>query len=115
MALTLYGIPNCDTVKKARTWLDAAGVAYRFHDFRKDGLDPAKLQGWIDAIGWEKLLNKAGTTFRKLPDADKAELDAGKAKALMLDQPAMIKRPVVEAPDGLSVGFSATEWQTRFA
>ena len=115
MALTLYGIPNCDTVKKARTWLDAAGVAYRFHDFRKDGLDPAKLQGWIDAIGWEKLLNKAGTTFRTLPDADKAELDAGKAKALMLDQPAMIKRPVVEAPDGVSVGFSATEWQARFA
>ncbi len=115
MAVTLYGIPNCDTVKKARTWLDAAGIAYSFHDFRKDGLDPAKLQGWIDAIGWERLLNKAGTTFRKLPDADKAGLDAAKAKALMLDQPAMIKRPVVEAPDGVSVGFSATEWQTRFA
>lgn len=115
MALTLYGIPNCDTVKKARTWLDAAGVAYRFHDFRKDGLDPAKLQGWIDAVGWEKLLNKAGTTFRKLPDADKAGLDAGKAKALMLDQPAMIKRPVVEAGDVVSVGFSAADWQTRFA
>ena len=115
MAVTLYGIPNCDTVKKARTWLDTAGIAYSFHDFRKDGLDPAKLQGWIDAIGWERLLNKAGTTFRKLPDADKAGLDAAKAKALMLDQPAMIKRPVVEAPDGVSVGFSATEWQTRFA
>ena len=115
MAVTLYGIPNCDTVKKARTWLDAAGIAYSFHDFRKDGLDPAKLQDWIDAIGWEKLLNKAGTTFRKLPDADKAGLDADKAKALMLDQPAMIKRPVVEAPDGISTGFSAAEWQTRFA
>lgn len=115
MALTLYGIPNCDTVKKARTWLDAAGVAYSFHDFRKDGLDPAKLQGWIEDIGWEKLLNKAGTTFRKLPDADKAGLDAAKAKALMLDQPAMIKRPVVEAAGTVSVGFSADEWQTRFA
>ena len=115
MALTLYGIPNCDTVKKARTWLDAAGIDYSFHDFRKDGLDPAKLQDWIDAIGWEKLLNKAGTTFRKLPDADKADIDADKAKALMLDQPAMIKRPVVEGPDGVSVGFSAAEWQTRFA
>ena len=115
MALTLYGIPNCDTVKKARTWLDAAGIAYSFHDFRKDGLDPAKLQDWIDAIGWEKLLNKAGTTFRKLPDADKAGIDADKAKALMLDQPAMIKRPVAEGPDGVSVGFSAAEWQTRFA
>jgi Spx/MgsR family transcriptional regulator len=115
MALTLYGIPNCDTVKKARTWLGAAGVAYTFHDFRKDGLEPATLQRWIDAVGWEKLLNKAGTTFRKLPDADKAGLDAAKAKALMLDQPAMIKRPVVEAADGVSVGFSAGDWQTRFA
>jgi len=115
MALTLYGIPNCDTVKKARTWLDAAGIAYVFHDFRKDGLDPAKLQDWIDAVGWEKLLNKAGTTFRKLPDADKAGLDTAKAKALMLEQPAMIKRPVVEAADGVSVGFSAGEWEARFA
>jgi arsenate reductase (glutaredoxin) len=115
MALTLYGIPNCDTVKKARRWLDAADVPHAFHDFRKDGLDPAKLQGWIDAVGWEKLLNKAGTTFRQLPDADKAGLDAGKAKALMLAQPAMIKRPVVEAGGGVSVGFSADEWQQRFA
>ena len=115
MALTLYGISNCDTVKKARTWLDAAGVPHIFHDFRKDGLEAAKLQSWIDAIGWEKLLNKNGTTFRKLPDTDKAGLDAAKAKALMLDQPAMIKRPVVEASDGVSAGFSAAEWQTRFA
>ena len=115
MALTLYGIPNCDTVKKARTWLDAAGVPYIFHDFRKDGLEAAKLQSWIDAIGWEKLLNKNGTTFRKLPDTDKTGLDAAKAKALMLDQPAMIKRPVVEAADGVSAGFSVAEWQTRFA
>lgn len=115
MALTLYGIPNCDTVKKARKWLDGAGIAYRFHDFRKDGLDPAKLQGWIDAIGWEKLLNKNGTTFRKLPDADKDGLDAAKAKALMLDQPAMIRRPVVEAADDISVGFSEADWQARFA
>ena len=111
----LYGIPNCDTVKKARRWLDDAGVAYRFHDFRKDGLDPEKLQGWIDALGWEKLLNKSGTTFRKLPDADKAGLDAAKAKALMLEQPAMIRRPVVEAPGGVSVGFSADDWHARFA
>lgn len=115
MALTLYGIPNCDTVKKARRWLDAADVPHKFHDFRKDGLDPARLQAWIDAVGWEKLLNKAGTTFRQLPDADKAGLDAAKAKALMLAQPAMIKRPVVETDDGVSVGFSADEWQKRFA
>lgn len=115
MTLTLYGIPNCDTVKKARRWLDDNGVAYRFHDFRKDGLDPAALQGWIDKLGWEKLLNKSGTTFRKLPDAEKEGLSATSAKALMLDQPAMIRRPVVEAEGDLSVGFSADDWQSRFA
>jgi len=115
MALTLYGIPNCDTVKKARRWLDAAGIPYAFHDFRKDGLDPGKLQGWIDALGWEKLLNRSGTTFRKLSDEQKAGLGALSAKALMLDQPAMIKRPVVEAAGDVSVGFSADEWQQRFA
>lgn len=115
MTMILYGIPNCDTVKKARRWLDDQGIAYRFHDFRKDGLDPGRLQGWIDALGWEKLLNKAGTTFRKLPDEAKQGLDAASAKALMLEQPAMIRRPVVEAADGLSVGFSADQWQARFA
>ena len=115
MALTLYGIPNCDTVKKARRWLDEHGIAHQFHDVRKDGLDATRLQGWIDALGWEKLLNKAGTTFRKLPDAQKDGLDAASAKALMLDQPAMIRRPVVEATDGVSVGFSAGDWQARFA
>ena len=113
--MILYGIPNCDTVKKARRWLDEQGVAHRFHDFRKDGLDPDRLQGWIDAIGWEKLLNKAGTTFRKLPDEARAGLDAAAAKALMLEQPAMIRRPVVEAADVVSVGFSASDWQARFA
>jgi len=115
MTPILYGIPNCDTVKKARRWLDDHGVAHRFHDFRKDGLDPAKLQGWIDALGWEKLLNRSGTTFRKLPDAQKEGLDAASAKALMLDQPAMIRRPVVEAGGAPSVGFAADDWQKRFA
>lgn len=115
MTLILYGISNCDTVKKARRWLDGQGVAYRFHDVRKDGLDPARLQSWIDALGWERLLNKAGTTFRKLPDTQKDGLDAVAAKALMLDQPAMIRRPVVEAVDGISVGFSVDDWQARFA
>ncbi|MGV3729545.1 MAG: ArsC family reductase [Sphingopyxis sp.] len=115
MTMILYGIPNCDTVKKARRWLDEQGVAHRFHDFRKDGLDPDRLQRWIDTLGWEKLLNKAGTTFRKLPDEAKAGLNAAAAKALMLEQPAMIRRPVVEAADGISVGFSAGEWQARFA
>ncbi|HEX2811486.1 MAG TPA: ArsC family reductase [Sphingopyxis sp.] len=115
MTLTLYGIPNCDTVKKARRWLDEHGVAHVFHDYRKDGLDAAQLQGWIDKLGWEKLLNKSGTTFRKLPDAEKEGLDAVKAKALMLEQPAMIRRPLVDADGVLSVGFSADDWQQRFA
>lgn len=115
MTLILYGIPNCDTVKKSRRWLDGQSVAYRFHDFRKDGLDAAKLQGWIDALGWEKLLNRAGTTFRQLPEERKQGLDAAAAKALMLEAPAMIKRPVVESPAGVSVGFSADDWQKRFA
>jgi Spx/MgsR family transcriptional regulator len=115
MTLTLYGIPNCDTVKKARRWLDEHGVAHRFHDYRKDGLDAAQLQGWIDTLGWEKLLNRSGTTFRKLPDAEKEGLDAAKAKALMLEQPAMIRRPLVDADGALNVGFSADDWQQRFA
>lgn len=115
MTMILYGIPNCDTVKKARRWLDEQGIAYRFHDVRKDGLDATRLQDWIDALGWERLLNKAGTTFRKLPDAQKGGLDAAAAKALMLGQPAMIRRPIVEAADGVSVGFSAADWQARFA
>jgi arsenate reductase len=113
--MILYGISNCDTVKKARRWLDEQGVVYRFHDVRKDGLDAVRLQGWIDALGWEKLLNRAGTTFRKLPDAQKEGLDATSAKALMLDQPAMIRRPVVEAGSDIRVGFSADEWKARFA
>ena len=115
MTMILYGISNCDTVKKARRWLDEQGVAYRFHDVRKDGLDAVRLQGWIDALGWEKLLNKAGTTFRKLPEARKSGLDADAAKALMLEQPAMIRRPVVETAGGISVGFSAADWQAHFA
>ena len=115
MALTLYGISNCDTVKKARVWLGEQGVAYHFHGVRKDGLDPDRLKGWVEALGWEKLLNKSGTTFRKLPDAQKQGLDAASATALMLDQPAMIRRPVVESADGISVGFSAADWQARFA
>ena len=115
MTLTLYGISNCDTVKKARRWLDEHGVAYRFHDYRKDGLDASQLQGWIDALGWEKLLNRSGTTFRKLPDAEKDGLDAAKAKALMLAQPAMIRRPLVDTGGALSLGFAADDWQKRFA
>lgn len=104
-----------DTVKKARRWLDDAGVAYDFHDFRKDGLEPERLQAWINALGWEAVLNKRGTTFRKLDEAEKAGLDAAKAKTLMLEQPAMIKRPVAEWGDGVSAGFSADDWRARLA
>ena len=110
MSLTLYGIPNCDTVKKARAWLDQHGLAYSFHDYKKAGADPAKLTAWCAAAGWEKVLNRAGTTFRKLPDADKADLDQAKAIALMSANPSCIKRPVVEHPGGLLVGFKEAEW-----
>ena len=110
MAIEFYGIPNCDTVKKARVWLDAKGIAYTFHDYKKEGADPEKLAAWIDAAGLDKVLNRAGTTFRKLPDADKADLDAEKATALMVANPSMIKRPVAEHPGGVLVGFKEPEW-----
>lgn len=110
----LYGIPNCDTVKKARQWLDAADLPYRFHDFRKDGLDTALLEGWIAELGWEALLNRNGTTFRALPDVDKQGLDASRAAALMLAAPAMIKRPVLDHAGTISVGFKADSWALRF-
>lgn len=110
MTIHLYGIPNCDTVKKARVWLDAQGATYTFHDYKKEGADPARLARWAEAAGWEKLLNRAGTTFRKLPDADKAGLGHDRAIALMVAQPSMIKRPVVEFPGGLLVGFKPDEW-----
>lgn len=105
MALTLYGIPNCDTVKKARAALDARGVAYRLHDYKKAGVDRALLADWIERAGWERLLNRQGTTFRKLPDADKADLDVGKALAIMLANPSAIRRPVIDLGDELVIGF----------
>ena len=110
MSLTLYGIPNCDTVKKARDWLSARGIEYAFHDYKKAGADPAKLAIWIEAAGWEKVLNRAGTTFRKLPEAAKQDLDMAKAVALMAANPSCIKRPVLEHPGGLLVGFKPDEW-----
>lgn len=105
MTTTLYGIRNCDTMKKAWTFLDGAGVAYDFHDYKKAGLDRATLEGWVRELGWEVLLNRAGTTFKKLPDADKQGLDEAKAIALMLAQPSMIKRPVLSHRGKLYVGF----------
>ncbi|MBV8839594.1 MAG: ArsC family reductase [Alphaproteobacteria bacterium] len=106
MAITIYGIKNCDTMKKARAWLDQRGVKYAFHDYKTAGIDRGKLEGWAKKAGWEVLLNKAGTTFRKLPDADKEGLTETKAIKLMLAQPSVIKRPVLELPGGkLLVGF----------
>jgi arsenate reductase (glutaredoxin) len=114
MSVTLYGIPNCDTVKKARTWLDGQGLAYVFHDYKKAGANAEKLSAWCEAKGWDVVLNRAGTTFKKLPDADKADLDQAKATALMRAQPSMIKRPVVEYAGGLLVGFKLAEWEAAF-
>jgi Spx/MgsR family transcriptional regulator len=109
----LYGIPNCDTVKKARKWLDSQGLDYTFHDYKKEGADRANLERWADRVSWEVLLNRRGTTFRKLPDADKADIDRDKAIALMLEHPSMIKRPVAESEDGdrVLVGFAQSEWE----
>jgi arsenate reductase (glutaredoxin) len=111
----LYGIPNCDTVKKARDWLAARGIAYAFHDYKKAGADAEQLARWCEVAGWEKVLNRAGTTFKKLPEADKADLDAAKAVALMAANPSCIKRPVVEYSGVLLVGFKPDEWAEAFA
>ena len=115
MTVTFYGIPNCDTVKKARTWLDARGIGYTFHDYKKTGADPVRLAQWCKVAGWEKLLNRAGTTFKKLPDTDKADLTEAKAIRLMSANPSCIKRPVVEHPGGLLVGFKPDEWEAALA
>jgi arsenate reductase (glutaredoxin) len=112
--VVFYGIPNCDTVKKARVWLDGREIEYRFHDYKKAGTDRDKLAVWCDAKGWETILNRAGTTFKKLPDADKADLDQTRAIQLMLNQPSMIKRPVLEYPGGLLVGFKLPDWEAAF-
>jgi arsenate reductase len=112
---TLYGIKNCDTMKKARTWLDAHKVAYAFHDYKATGIDKAMLEGWVETVGWETLLNRAGTTFRKLSDADKNGLTKKKAVALMLSQPSMIKRPVLDQGGKLTVGFKPEVYEKAFA
>jgi arsenate reductase (glutaredoxin) len=111
MTLTLYGIPNCDTVKKARSWLEQHNVAYAFHDYKKAGVDRARLEQWVAALGWETVLNRAGMTFKKLPEADKAELDAAKAITLMCAQPSMIKRPILVGGGVLLAGFKPEQWQ----
>ena len=105
MAITIYGIKNCDTMKKARAWLDSHGVGYAFHDYKAAGIDRARLEGWAKDVGWETLLNRVGQTFRKLPDKDKDGITEKKAIALMLAQPSMIKRPVLDIGGKLLVGF----------
>ena len=115
MSIELYGIPNCDTVKKARKWLEARGIDYTFHDYKKEGADPQKLERWIAEKGVDVVLNRRGTTFRKLPDAQKADIDAAKAVTLLQEHPSMIKRPVVKHAGGLLVGFNQLEWEAALS
>lgn len=111
---TIYGIKNCDTIRKARRWLEEHGVEYRFHDHRTDGLDPLRLRAWAETLGWEKLLNRNGTTFRKLPPQRRENLDEETAIELMLDQPALIRRPLLERGETLQLGFKPTEYAALF-
>ncbi|MEA1651105.1 ArsC family reductase [Nitrospirillum sp. BR 11164] len=115
MAITLYGIKNCDTMKKARDWLAQRGIEYAFHDYKAVGIDAARLQAWCAALGWETVLNRAGTTFRALPDADRQDLDAAKAVALMAAQPSMIKRPILDLDGTLMAGFKPERYEQAFA
>lgn len=111
MTIHLYGIPNCDTVKKARVWLDAKGRDYTFHDYKKEGADPAKVANWIAAAGLDVVVNRKGTTYRALSEADKARAaDSHTAVALLVQQPSIIKRPIVEHAHGILVGFKEDEW-----
>jgi arsenate reductase len=111
----LFGIRNCDTIKKARAWLEARGIAYDFHDYKMDGIERQVLESWCAELGWEQLLNRAGTTFRKLAEAERASLTAQKAVALMLAQPSMIKRPVLDLGDRRLVGFKPADYAQAFA
>ena len=114
-AVTLYGIPNCDTIKKARSWLQDQAIDYRFHDYRKQGVDLRQLQAMAAQLGWEVMLNRRGTTWRALPDAVKAQIDEASALQLMLDNPAIIKRPILEQNGRLHIGFKPQQYQEIFA
>lgn len=114
MGITVFGIKNCDTMKKAMTWLESHGIAFTFHDYRKDGVDRAELERWCAALGWETVLNRAGTTFRKLPEDIRAQVDEAKAIALMLEQPGMIKRPMLKGPGVLEPGFKPERYAALF-
>ena len=113
-SVTIYGIKNCDTMKKARTWLDDHGVKYAFHDYKAEGIDKPRLEAWAKDVGWEVLLNRAGTTFRKLPDKDRENITEKRAIALMLAQPSMIKRPVLDVGGKLIVGFKPEIYAKQF-
>ncbi len=115
MPVTIYGIPNCDTMKKARAWLEGHGIAYAFHDYRASGLEASRLDGWVEKLGWQVLLNKASTSFRELPEARKRDLTEKKATALMLANPTMIKRPVLDLGDRLLVGFKPDAYAAALA
>ena len=114
MSVTIYGIKNCDTMKKARAWLDGHDVAYAFHDYKASGIERSKLEAWSKDVGWEVLLNRAGTTFRALPEKDKESLNEKKAIALMMAQPSMIKRPVLDIGGKLLVGFKSDQYSAAF-
>ncbi len=114
-SVTIHGIKNCDTMKKARDWLDAHKIEYAFHDYKASGIERSVLEGWVQKIGWEVLLNRAGTTFKKLPDDRKIDFDAAKAIALMVEQPSMIKRPVLDIAGALVVGFKPERYGQVFA
>lgn len=113
MAITLYGIKNCDTVKKARSWLNEHGISHEFHDYKASGIDRAKLEHWCDTLGWEAVLNRFGTTFRKLPAPEQTALNADKAIALMLAQPSMIKRPLLDVDGQLLLGFKLQSYESQ--
>jgi arsenate reductase len=114
-SITIYGIKNCDTMKKARAWLEKRGVDYVFHDYKTAGIERERLEQWCKKVGWETLLNRAGTTFRKLPEREKASVDGRKAVELMLERPSMIKRPVLELAGGkLLVGFTPENYRATF-
>lgn len=114
MAITMYGIKNCDTISKARAWLTERNIAYDFHDYKASGIDADRLRAWSAELGWEKLLNRAGTTFRKLPEGDREGLDKAKAIALMVAQPSMIKRPVLDLGDRRVLGFKPDLYAEAF-
>ena len=112
--IILYGISNCDTVRKARQWLDERAIDYQFHDWRKDGLNPIQLRTWLDELGWEALINRRGTTWRKLPETTRTNMDASLALAVMEDQPSIIKRPLLDLGSRRVLGFDSEQWKTIF-